>query len=33
MQLNTGGLGQVPIPDVVSIFDDPEKLGAWSLSK
>ncbi|WP_426441328.1 radical SAM protein [Bradyrhizobium genosp. P] len=26
VQLNTGGLGQVPIPDVVSIFDNPEKL-------
>lgn len=26
VQLNTGGLGQVPIPDVVSIFDDPKKL-------
>ncbi|MCA6112617.1 radical SAM protein [Bradyrhizobium cenepequi] len=26
VQLNTGGLGQVPIPDVVSIFDEREKL-------
>lgn len=26
VQLNTGGLGQVPIIDIVSIFDDPKKL-------
>ncbi|OPY96062.1 hypothetical protein A5906_04900 [Bradyrhizobium sacchari] len=26
MQLNTGGLGQVRISDVVSIFEDPKKL-------
>jgi MoaA/NifB/PqqE/SkfB family radical SAM enzyme len=25
-QLNTGGLGQIPIPDIVSLFDDPSKL-------
>lgn len=26
VQLNTGGLGQGPIPDVISILDDPKKL-------
>lgn len=26
VQLNTGGLGQIPIPDIVRLFDDPTKL-------
>lgn len=26
VQLNTGGLGQIPIPDIVGIFDDPSQL-------
>lgn len=26
VQLNTGGLGQIPVPEIVSIFDDPSRL-------
>jgi organic radical activating enzyme len=26
VQLNTGGLGQIPMPDIVGIFDDPARL-------
>lgn len=26
VQLNTGGLGQIPVPEIVGIFDDPSKL-------
>jgi MoaA/NifB/PqqE/SkfB family radical SAM enzyme len=26
VQLNTGGLGQIPVPDIVSLFDDPSRL-------
>lgn len=26
VQLNTGGLGQIPVPEIVDIFDDPSRL-------
>ncbi|HWM89182.1 MAG TPA: radical SAM protein [Thermoanaerobaculia bacterium] len=26
VQVNTGGFGQIPVPDIVGIFDDPSKL-------
>ncbi len=26
VQLNTGGLGQIPVPEIVSLFDDPSRL-------